>query len=81
MFATHGEAFLPVFERLLPYFTRLLEPNRPWSDTQWGLCIFDDLIEYTGTILPRPIAYLFIFVLRFLLLLVSQKSCTFPYLI
>jgi len=48
MFATHGEAFLPVFERLLPYFTRLLEPNRPWSDTQWGLCIFDDLIEYTG---------------------------------
>jgi len=48
MFATHGESFLPAFEKLLPYFTRLLEPNRPWSDLQWGLCIFDDLIEYTG---------------------------------
>jgi len=48
MFATHREGFLPAFEKLLPYFTRLIEPNRPWSDLQWGLCIFDDLIEYTG---------------------------------
>ena len=22
--------------------------EHPWSDHQWGLCIFDDLIEYTG---------------------------------
>ncbi|XP_023336717.1 importin-5 [Eurytemora carolleeae] len=48
MFVTHGEGFLPAFERLLPLFSRLLEPTRPWSDLQWGLCIFDDLIEYTG---------------------------------
>ena len=48
MFSTHGEAFLPAFEKLLPQFSKLLEPNRPWSDLQWGLCIFDDLIEYTG---------------------------------
>jgi len=48
MFATHRETFLPAFEKLLPYFTKLLEPQRPWSDLQWGLCIFDDLIEYTG---------------------------------
>lgn len=48
MFSTHGEAFLPAFEKLLPLFSKLLEPTRPWSDLQWGLCIFDDLIEYTG---------------------------------
>jgi len=48
LFATHGEAFLPAFEKLLPHFSKLLEANRPWSDLQWGLCIFDDLIEYTG---------------------------------
>merc|ERR1719187_603098 len=48
MFATYKEHFLPIFERLLPRFTKLLEPNRPWSDLQWGLCIFDDVIEYTG---------------------------------
>ena len=28
--------------------SQLLEPARPWSDLQWGLCIFDDLVEYTG---------------------------------
>lgn len=22
--------------------------DKPWSDHQWGLCIFDDVIEYTG---------------------------------
>ena len=53
LFSTHREAFLPAFERLLPHFTRLLEPNRPWSDLQWGLCIFDDLLEYTGNEPPN----------------------------
>jgi len=48
LFASHGEAFLPAFEKLLPHFTKLLEVGRPWSDLQWGICIFDDLIEYTG---------------------------------
>ena len=48
VFSQYKEAFLPQFERLLPKFSALLEPSRPWSDLQWGLCIFDDLIEYTG---------------------------------
>lgn len=26
----------------------LKEPNRPWSDMQWGLCCCDDVIEHTG---------------------------------
>lgn len=48
LFSTHKETFLPVFDQLLPYATKLLEADRPWSDHQWGLCIFDDLVEYTG---------------------------------
>jgi len=34
----------------VPHFSKLLEQGRPWSDLQWGLCIFDDLIEYTGPV-------------------------------
>ena len=30
------------------------EPNRPWTDHQWGLCVFDDVIEYTG---PQALRY------------------------
>ena len=50
VFSQYKESFLPQFERLLPKFSALLEPSRPWSDLQWGLCMFDDLIEYTGPI-------------------------------
>jgi len=48
LFKTHREAILPFFEHMLPDFTKLLEPTQPTSDRQWALCIFDDLLEYTG---------------------------------
>lgn len=48
LFSTHKEQFLPVFDQLLIHVNKLLEQTRPWSDRQWGLCIFDDVIEYTG---------------------------------
>jgi len=48
LFSTHKEDFLPIFDQLLPFTAKLLEQTHPWSDHQWGLCIFDDLIEYTG---------------------------------
>jgi len=47
IFGTYRDAFLPYFERLLPHFKSLLDMGRPWSDLQWGLCVFDDLVEYT----------------------------------
>ena len=32
-------------------FVSLLQhPNRPASDRQWSLCIFDDLLEYAGPV-------------------------------
>ena len=39
---------LPIFDKLEPQFTALLDPNRPFQDNQWGICIFDDVIEYCG---------------------------------
>merc|ERR1711962_85722 len=39
------------------------EPARPWSDLLWGLCIFDDLVEYTG---PECQKYESIFLARLL---------------
>jgi len=47
-FGTHKEAVVPHFEKLLPQLLKLLEPNRPYPDYQWALCIFDDLIEFGG---------------------------------
>lgn len=31
---------------LLNCLTCLQCPNRPWADRQWGLCIFDDVVEH-----------------------------------
>jgi len=53
VFSQYREAWLPQFERLLPHFSKLLEQGRPWSDLQWGLCIFDDLVEYTGPLAQK----------------------------
>ena len=53
VFSQYKAAWLPQFERLLPKVSQLLEPARPWSDLQWGLCIFDDLVEYTGPLCQK----------------------------
>ena len=50
LFGTKGADFLPVFDQLLELFVRLLKPDSPWPDRQWGICIFDDLLEYTGPV-------------------------------
>ncbi|XP_043927244.1 importin-5 [Protopterus annectens] len=46
VFGSYGEKVLPWFEQLLPLIVNLICPQRPWSDRQWGLCIFDDVIEH-----------------------------------
>ncbi|ORY01320.1 ARM repeat-containing protein [Basidiobolus meristosporus CBS 931.73] len=44
---THGTAYLPYFEQLLPLTTQFLTLNHPGTK-QWAICIFDDLVEFTG---------------------------------
>ncbi|TRY67741.1 hypothetical protein TCAL_02908 [Tigriopus californicus] len=48
LFSTHKESMIPVFDQLLPSVVKLLDKSHPWSDHQWGLCIFDDVIEFLG---------------------------------
>lgn len=44
LFSTYKTNFLPFFDRIVALFVKLLDPNRPWADRQWGLCIFDEVI-------------------------------------
>uniref|UniRef100_A0A3B5MRZ7 Uncharacterized protein n=1 Tax=Xiphophorus couchianus TaxID=32473 RepID=A0A3B5MRZ7_9TELE len=46
VFSSYKEKILPWFEQLLQLIVQLICPNRPWADRQWGLCIFDDVIEH-----------------------------------
>nr|XP_021523588.1 importin-5 [Aotus nancymaae] len=46
IFSSFKEKVLPWFEQLLPLIVNLICPHRPWPDRQWGLCIFDDVIEH-----------------------------------
>ena len=47
------------------------EQSRPWSDRQWGLCIFDDVIEYTG---PLALNYQQHFVQQMLHYLTDEQA-------
>lgn len=44
LFLTNKAQFLPAFEQVAPHFIKLLDPNRPFADRQWAVCVFDDLI-------------------------------------
>ncbi|XP_017313451.2 importin-5 [Ictalurus punctatus] len=46
VFCSYKEKVLPWFEQLLQLIVNLICPHRPWADRQWGLCIFDDVIEH-----------------------------------
>lgn len=37
---------LPVLRWLKCFLVLLQCPHRPWPDRQWGLCIFDDVVEH-----------------------------------
>ncbi|CAH8670565.1 unnamed protein product [Schistosoma margrebowiei] len=49
IFAAFGVEALPFFQQLMVFCVKLLEQNRPWSDLQWGICLWDEVIEFTGT--------------------------------
>ncbi|KAL1022067.1 hypothetical protein UPYG_G00021780 [Umbra pygmaea] len=46
VFSSYKEQVLPWFEQLLQLIVQLICPSRPWADRQWGLCIFDDVVEH-----------------------------------
>ncbi|CAG0881849.1 unnamed protein product [Cyprideis torosa] len=54
LFSVYRENFIQLFDRLAPELGKLLQPDRAWKERQWGLCFFDDVIEFTG---PMCIKY------------------------
>lgn len=70
LFMSYKIAFLPFFDQICGHFVQLLGPERAWSDHQWGLCIFDDVIEFTG---PACVKYQSMF-LQPLATYVADKS-------
>ncbi|CAA9994529.1 unnamed protein product [Nesidiocoris tenuis] len=48
LFVTCKEEFYSYFDHLLGHFVKMVGDNQPWSDKQWGLCVFDDVIEFGG---------------------------------
>lgn len=70
LFVCYEQMFLPYFDQICGHFVQLLGPERTWSDHQWGLCIFDDVIEFSG---PVSVKYKSIF-LQPLAMYVSDKS-------
>jgi hypothetical protein len=46
---TQGSSYLPFMERMIvPLVTKLIGQDRHWQERQWGLCIWDDIMEFTG---------------------------------
>jgi len=44
-----GSRLLPLFDQFLKATcAELIMPKRAWSDRQWGICLWDDIIEYGG---------------------------------
>ncbi|RKP36795.1 armadillo-type protein [Dimargaris cristalligena] len=48
VFVCHGPAFLPHFDQLVPMVLTFLQDAGSSSARQWAICVFDDLIEFTG---------------------------------
>ncbi|UYV65910.1 IPO5 [Cordylochernes scorpioides] len=53
LFSCFKHDFFPYFDTLLPQIVQLLSPERPWTDHQWGLCVFDDVIEHGGPLCKK----------------------------
>lgn len=48
IFRVYGRDALAFFQQISKYVIRLIEPTRPWTDLQYGLCFLDDVVEFTG---------------------------------
>jgi len=48
LLVTYTDAYLPYFDTLVQHFYVLIQPTRSISDRQWALCVFDDVVQFTG---------------------------------
>jgi hypothetical protein len=48
LLVTYTDSYLVYFDTLVPHFYALIQPTRSISDRQWALCVFDDVVQFTG---------------------------------
>lgn len=54
LFKVYKTNFMTPFDQIAPHFVQLLNPSKPYTDRQWSLCVWDDVLEYCG---PDSIKY------------------------
>jgi importin-5 len=54
LFTVYREEFIPPFDLIAPHFVKLLAKDRPYTDRQWAICVWDDVLEFCG---PQSIKY------------------------
>lgn len=48
LLVTYTDSYLVYFDTLVQHFHALLQSTRSVSDRQWALCVFDDVVQFTG---------------------------------
>ena len=48
LLVTYTDSYLVYFDSLVQHFHALLQSTRSVSDRQWALCVFDDVVQFTG---------------------------------
>lgn len=71
LFKVYKQNFMQPFDQLAPHFVQLLNPQRPFTDRQWALCVWDDVIEYCG---PDSIKYQECFLKRLIEQIVDETA-------
>jgi len=54
LFSVYRERLFPLLDTIVPHLVRLLGPERAWTERQWALCIWDDVVEFCS---PASIKY------------------------
>jgi len=71
LFKVYKQNFMQPFDQLAPHFVQLLNPQRPFTDRQWALCVWVDVIEYCG---PDSIKYQECFLKRLIEQIVDETA-------
>jgi len=48
LFKVYKTSFTLPFGQIASHFVKLLAADRPYSDRQWALCVWDDVLEFLG---------------------------------
>lgn len=71
LFKVYKTSFMEPFDQIAQHFVLLIHPDRPYTDRQWALCVWDDVLEYCG---PESVKYQEFFLKRLLEQIVDETA-------